>query len=279
MKIELSHHNRDLDGNLALDKALVFILDEADDQTEGKKSKKKKNSISTKNSGAFLSISALKSAENLQLVWRCRWHAWIILNYPGFFCFFYCLRYKLVSSWYNCPKCLLFTPFEAGLLSGKRYESYQAHQACDMSEACLGGEQRDFVHSVSLHLGAGISILCGIHAVLWADWCLEGYTGTWNCFDSLVSKNNLNVKTLCLTPSFIWHVLVHVSHPVDQLIEGFWMRQTEVACRFYQAATMRCWLFFQTFWNVLELLLWHIISCFTIDIDWFAKHQPSWGIL
>lgn len=78
VKIELSHHNRDSDGSLTLDKALVFILDESDDgQTEGKKSKKKKNTISTKNFGAFLSISALKSAENLLLVWRCRWHAWI----------------------------------------------------------------------------------------------------------------------------------------------------------------------------------------------------------
>lgn len=79
VKIELSHHNRDSDGSLTLDKALVFILDEFDDgQTEGKKSKKnKKNAISNKNFGAFLSISALKSAENLLLVWRCRWHAWI----------------------------------------------------------------------------------------------------------------------------------------------------------------------------------------------------------
>lgn len=74
VKIELSHHTRDSDGSLALDKALVFILDELDDgQTEGKKPKKtKKNAITTKNFGAFLSISALKSAENLLLVWRCR---------------------------------------------------------------------------------------------------------------------------------------------------------------------------------------------------------------
>ena len=79
MKLELSHHERDSDGAWKSVKPLVFVLDEmVDDEAEKevkkeKKNKKRKTSITAKNFGASMSLSALKSAENLVLAWRCRW--------------------------------------------------------------------------------------------------------------------------------------------------------------------------------------------------------------
>lgn len=77
--MELSHHERDSDGVWKSVKPLVFVLDElADDEPEkdgkkDKKSKKNKSRITAKNFGASMSLSALKSAQNLILAWRCRW--------------------------------------------------------------------------------------------------------------------------------------------------------------------------------------------------------------
>lgn len=75
VKLELSHHEHDSEGNFKSVKALVFVLDQLpDDQSMTKKEKKKnKQSAPTaRNFGAFLSIPALKDAENLCLAWRCR---------------------------------------------------------------------------------------------------------------------------------------------------------------------------------------------------------------
>ena len=78
MKIELSHHERDGDGNFKSVKPLVFLMDEPvddgqQDATKKEKEKKKKKLVITsRNFGAFVSIPAVKSAENLVLAWRCR---------------------------------------------------------------------------------------------------------------------------------------------------------------------------------------------------------------
>ena len=75
VKLELSHHEQDSEGNFKSAKALVFVLDQLpDDQSMTKKEKKKsKQSAPTaRNFGAFLSIPTLKDAENLCIAWRCR---------------------------------------------------------------------------------------------------------------------------------------------------------------------------------------------------------------
>ena len=79
MKIELSHHERDGDGNFKSVKPLVFVMDEPVDdgqqdatKKEKEKKKKKKPVITSRNFGAFVSIPAVKGADNLVLAWRCR---------------------------------------------------------------------------------------------------------------------------------------------------------------------------------------------------------------
>lgn len=75
-KIELSHHDRDGEGNWKSVKPLVFVLDEVveDDTTKKEKGRKKKTApaITSKNFGAFVSVPAIKDADNMVLAWRCR---------------------------------------------------------------------------------------------------------------------------------------------------------------------------------------------------------------
>ena len=59
-------------------KPLVFVMDEPvddgqQDATKKEKEKKKKKPVITsRNFGAFVSIPAVKGADNLVLAWRCR---------------------------------------------------------------------------------------------------------------------------------------------------------------------------------------------------------------
>lgn len=70
VKVELSHHNRE-GGGFVSSKPLAFLLDDTSPQEDSKK-KKRKLQITTKNFGAFVSISAVKNAEHLALAWRVR---------------------------------------------------------------------------------------------------------------------------------------------------------------------------------------------------------------
>ena len=70
VKLEVSHHQK-VDGGWKTVKPICFVLDEL--QPEPKKSKKKKsNTITSKNFGAYINVSKLKSVPSLLLAWRCR---------------------------------------------------------------------------------------------------------------------------------------------------------------------------------------------------------------
>ena len=73
MKVELSHHEQDSEGKWRSAKSLVFVLDQLqEDDTTKKEKKRKKTPITAKTFGAYVSIAAAKSADNLCLAWRCR---------------------------------------------------------------------------------------------------------------------------------------------------------------------------------------------------------------
>ncbi|CAK8999543.1 unnamed protein product, partial [Durusdinium trenchii] len=73
VKMELSHHEQDSDGNFKSAKPLVFVLDEPPEDGVKKENKKPKKTapITAKTFGAYVSIPGVKDADNLCLAWRC----------------------------------------------------------------------------------------------------------------------------------------------------------------------------------------------------------------
>jgi len=70
VKLEVSHHQK-VDGGWKTTKPICFVLDEL--QAEKKKPKKaKKAGVTSKNFGAYINISKLKSVPSVVLAWRCR---------------------------------------------------------------------------------------------------------------------------------------------------------------------------------------------------------------
>lgn len=76
VKLELSHHDRDGEGNFKSAKPLCFVLDELADEPVKKEKKKKSPTITTKNFGAYVSIPSIKNSDNICIAWRCRLLAW-----------------------------------------------------------------------------------------------------------------------------------------------------------------------------------------------------------
>lgn len=74
VKMELSHHEQDSDGNFKSAKPLVFVLDEPPEDGVKKENKKPKKTapITAKTFGAYVSIPGVKDADNLCLAWRRR---------------------------------------------------------------------------------------------------------------------------------------------------------------------------------------------------------------
>ena len=76
--MEVSHHKLH-EGEFKNTSPLVFVMDDLPDPESEKVKKEKKSkksktkdSITTRNFGAHVDVSKLKSAEHLSLAWRCR---------------------------------------------------------------------------------------------------------------------------------------------------------------------------------------------------------------
>ena len=74
VKLEVSHHQTESNGDFKSSKSLAFVLDEKTEKPEGsKKGKKKANgSLTSKNFGSAVNVSKLKSSPSLIIAWRCR---------------------------------------------------------------------------------------------------------------------------------------------------------------------------------------------------------------